>query len=601
MASLITGKKQIIPHNIRDLFSKSGTSHLLAISGLHLSIVSMMFFSLFYRFFSLFPGLLISGKSKKIAGISTIVPLILYGIFTGFSPSCQRALIMIIVLIFSLVREKEKDIISSLCFAGILILMIDSAALFSISFQLSFTAVVFIVYGVLLLNSRFPLLIKNNIWPKLISKLISKLVLMVFITLFAGLGTSPITAHYFNIVSTISPLSNLIAIPVLGFIVLPLGLISLICFSWLPVLSEFIILVCTRLISFLISFCETVVSFDFFWARTITLQWIEIAAIYTCFLSIFLILKGYKKTCLVALIISCSLIIFNYANHNVTKIKQSNLKITVIDVGQGSSTLIQTPEGKNILVDGGGFSDISSFDTGRYILGPFLWKKRVKTIDYVILTHPESDHLNGLIFILDNFNVKTLIKNSDIRDTKSYQLMMKTCEKHNIKILNPLEHGKNMGLNSVDINNMDINSVDIDSDVKLTFFDSLKDIFSYNFNNNSLVFKVNFNNFSMLFPGDILELREKNLSKRINFDLHSDVMLAPHHGSSTSSSKVFLEKVLPISVIISCGRHNKYGFPDFNVLKRYQNIGTKIFRTDEKGAVFISSDGETYKIETFVN
>ncbi len=162
MASLVTGKKESIPADIRDLFSKAGTSHLLAISGLHLSIAGLLFTSLLYRFFSFFPALLISGKSKKIAGVSTIFPLILYGIFTGFSPSCQRALIMITVLIFAFVREKEQDIVSSLSFAGILILLNDSAALFAISFQLSFAAVVFIVYGTLLFKEKILLPIKEK-------------------------------------------------------------------------------------------------------------------------------------------------------------------------------------------------------------------------------------------------------------------------------------------------------------------------------------------------------------------------------------------------------------------------------------------------------
>ncbi len=148
MASLITEKKEAISPDMRDLFSKAGISHLLAISGLHLSIVSLLFFYLFYRFLSFIPALLIAARSKKIAGIFTIVPLMVYTVFSGFSPSTQRALIMIIVLLVSFVSEKEKDIISSLSVAGILILIMDSAALFSISFQLSFIAVIFIIYGV---------------------------------------------------------------------------------------------------------------------------------------------------------------------------------------------------------------------------------------------------------------------------------------------------------------------------------------------------------------------------------------------------------------------------------------------------------------------
>lgn len=576
MASLITGKKEVIPLEIRDLFSKAGISHLLAISGLHLSIVSLLFFSLFYRLFSLIPALLIAGKSKKIAGILTIVPLILYGVFTGFSPSCQRALIMIIVLIFSLIREKEKDIISSLSFAGILILIIDPAALFSISFQLSFAAVVFIIYGASLLK-HYSLMLHNNIG--------SKLGLMFFITLFAGLGTSPLTAHYFNIVSTITLVSNLIAIPVLGFIVLPLGLLCLVFFSWLPAFAGFVIQVCSQIILLLIKFSQLLVSLPFSWSRTITLQWAEIVAIYMGFTAIFLILKGYKKFSIVILVLSFLMVISNFADISSKKAFDNNLQVTIIDVGQGSSTLIQTPEGKNILVDGGGFSDISTFDTGRYIIAPFLWKKRIGTIDYVILTHPESDHLNGLLFILDNFSVKILIKNSDTRDSTTYDTMMRICKKHNIKIYNPLEHDKNFDLKSV----------------KLKFFDSSKEIFSYNLNNNSLVFKLIYNNFSMLFPGDILQQREKKLSKLTDIDLHADVVLSPHHGSSSSSTKVFLEKVSPASVIVSCGWNNRYGFPDDKILNRYNAMGINIFRTDENGAVFISSDGNNYKINTFTD
>ncbi len=577
IASLITGKKEVISSDIRDLFSKAGISHLLAISGLHLSIVSLLFFSLFYRFFSLFHPLLISGKSKKIAGVLTIIPLVLYGIFTGFSPSCQRALIMIIVLIFSFIREKEKDIISSLSLAGILILFMDPAALFSISFQLSFSAVIFIVYGASLLKQYMPFMTGKRWW--------FKTGMILFITLFAGLGTSPLTAHYFNVVSIIAPISNFIAIPVLGFIVLPLGLVCLISFSWFPIFAGFIVFVCSKFISYLIIFSQFIIILPFAWSRTITLNWIEITVIYLFFISFFLLLKGYKKTVTLLSLVIFLLALFNFINIKSSQNSENDLHITIIDVGQGSSTFIQTPQGVNIIVDGGGFSDISSFDTGRYIIAPFLWKQRVKTIDYVILTHPESDHLNGLIFILDNFNVKTLIKNSDKRDTITYKSMIQICEKHNIRVYNPLDHKKNIDLGPVRFN----------------FFDSSpkKDI--YNLNNNSLVFKLIYNDFSILFPGDILKLREKNLSEKNDIDLSSNILLAPHHGSFSSSSKVFLEKVLPSSVIISCGWHNRYGFPDQKVLKRYKNMGIAIFRTDENGAVFVSSDGDDHKIETFIN
>jgi competence protein ComEC len=589
MASLITGKKEIISPDMRDLFSKAGISHLLAISGLHLSIVGLLFFYLFYGLLSFSPALLMAARARKIAGILTIVPLMVYAVFSGFSPSTQRALIMIIVLLVSFVSEKEKDILSSLSIAGILILIIDCAAVFSISFQLSFVAVIFIVYGVSPIQNRVQNWVQNWVqnMPGKVSfiackNLFSKILMMMAVTFFASLGTLPLTAHYFNLVSTIALISNLIAIPILGFIVLPSGLISLVFFPYFPLFTTFIVNVCSKLIFVVITVSEFLVSIPCSWSRTITLQWIEIVTIYLVFISIFFIVKGVKRASALLLIVSFLLAVFNFSNNRGENKSNPNLNITIIDVGQGNSALIQTPEGRRILVDGGGFSDNSSFDTGRFIIAPFLWQKRIRSLDTVILSHPESDHLNGLIFILQNFDVHTLVKNSDMRNSKNYMALIKTCEDRNIRIVNPLSEGGSMDFGAT----------------RLLFYDALKNSFSYGFNNNSLVFKVRYNGFSMLFPGDILHLREKHLSRINNPDLHSDIMLSPHHGSSTSSTKLFLDKVQPKSVIISCGRLNRYGFPHTEVLKRYKSKGISIYRTDENGAIFISSDGKEHNIRT---
>lgn len=565
-ASLITGKKEVISQNYRDLFSKAGISHLLAISGLHLSIVSLLFYSVFYQVLSLFPKLSISGRSKKIAGILSLFPIIGYAIFSGFSPSTQRALIMIIILLFSFVSEKEKDIVSSISIAGILILAWDPGALFSISFQLSFMAIVFIVGGVSLLK-RYFLMPKKN--------MITQIGLMGCITFFASLGTFPLTAHYFNMVSVIGLISNFIFIPVIGFLVLPLGLISLVCFSYFPFIALFILNGCTQILQVSIMVLKFLVCLPFSWYRITSLQLNEIVCIYLIFILIFWGLKGHKRIFVFIPVLIFFMVLFHFSNYPVQKTLNSNLSITILDVGQGNSAFIQTPEGKNILVDGGGFSDVSSFDTGRFILAPFLWQKGIRSLDYVILSHPESDHLKGLIFILDNFDVLTLIKNKDQKNSKAYTNLIKICKKKNIRIWNPSVRADQ--LNS--------------GKVKLLFYESSKERFSYDFNNNSLVFKLVYNKFSMLFPGDILSLREKNLSMNTYINLNSDILLAPHHGSSTSSTNNFLDKVAPETVIISCGWHNRYGFPHKKILKRYLKHGIKIFRTDKDGAVFISSDG----------
>lgn len=569
LASLVTGKKETLSSDIRDLFSKAGISHLLAISGLHLSIVGFLFFSFFYWVFSFLPQALISGRSKKMAGVLTLVPLTGYAVFTGFSPATQRAFLMVTILLFSFISEREKDIVSSLSVAGILILLLDSAALFSISFQLSFMAVVFIIYGVSLAS-------KVSFFPK--SKMVARTGGMIWVTLFAGMGTFPLAAHYFNIVSAIAPVSNLIFIPVIGFIILPLGLVSCLCFSYLPGVATVIIHVCHALISFSVTGAEILTSLPFSWSRVNTWDWVCILVIYLMFAALFLLLKGRRRSSALLLATGLVMLTVMFSNDLQEKTEKPGLRITVMDVGQGSSALIQTPEGKTILVDGGGFSDTASFDTGRYIIAPFLWRKKIQCLDYVILSHPESDHLNGLIFILENFLVGSLIKNQDEKKSRNYRRLVETCLQRNIRIWSPSQISL--------------------KETVLLFFDSGNHEDPKDFNNNSLVFKLMYKDFSMLFSGDILTDREERLAGNEKIDLCSDILLCPHHGSSSSSSKFFLDKVRPKSVIVSCGRYNKYDFPHSSVLKRYGDMGIPLFRTDENGAIFISSDGRDHHIKT---
>lgn len=571
LVSLVAGKKEVLPDRVRDLYAKAGISHLLAISGLHLSIVSLLFFSFFYWVLSFFPYLLISAKAKKAAGILTLVPLLLYAVFTGFSPSTQRAALMIAVVMILFVSEKQKDVLSTLSIAGICILLLNAAALFSISFQLSFMAVGFIIAGLFLVR-------KLDITDK--TNLMYKTGMMMVVTVSAGLGTAPLTAYYFNMVSGVGIISNLVFIPLIGFVVLPLGLIAMMSFSIVPVFSTKLIFICHKLIQFSIFACEKLITIPFSWAHTVTPTVFELVLMYLFMTAVFCLIMQRKKTGLVLWVCVLAGIFIQWGMFKHADNKNKGLQITVLDVGQGNSALIQTLEKQNILVDGGGFSGFSSFDTGRYIVAPFLWKKRIRQLDYVILTHPEGDHLNGLVYILDNFRVGTLIKNHDQIDTPNYSRLMDICQSKGVAIRYPAGKVDVFSLNSA----------------QMIFMDARAENEFGNLNENSLVFKLVYDRFSMLFTGDILQEREKSVSGLEN--LESDILLAPHHGSRTSSSKFFLDKVRPGSVIISCGMDNRYGFPHAKVLKRYADRGIKIFRTDNDGAVLISSDGQKHTITT---
>ncbi|MDL1962965.1 MAG: MBL fold metallo-hydrolase, partial [Deltaproteobacteria bacterium] len=262
-----------------------------------------------------------------------------------------------------------------------------------------------------------------------------------------------------------------------------------------------------------------------------------------------------------------------------------DLRITIIDVGQGSSALVEMPEGFNLLIDGGGFSDNSVFDVGANIVAPLLWRKKIKTIDTLILSHPNSDHLNGLLYIAENFTVKRVWANYDTADTVGYRKFMEIIKKKGIHLPEFKDIARTHIINGAQLKLLYPTDDYMDNNKK-----------RLNLNNNSLVIKVKFGSKSFLFPGDIMAEAEKELVVISGEDLSSNVLIAPHHGSKTSSSECFIDFVNPEIVIFSSGWKNRYRFPHQSVLKKYRDRGCRILRTDSHGAVTIYSDGKSLEV-----
>ncbi|MEA1967523.1 MAG: ComEC/Rec2 family competence protein, partial [Thermodesulfobacteriota bacterium] len=637
LSALITGKKDLLDKKTRNDFSKAGASHVLAISGLHLSVVATLFFYLFNKILSLFTFLLIRGWSKKGAALLTLIPLLFYAFLSGFSPSTKRAFIMITVFMFSFVAAREADTLNSLAFAGILILFIDPGSIFSISFQLSFAAVLFIILGLFSIKKIEFFKEKN---------LQNRFFLFVFISFCAIAGTLPIVVYYFNIISFAGIFTNIVLIPGAGFFAVPLGLAGLFIYPVSMAAAALFIKCAGWILFFCILFIEYAANLSFAWARCVTPDMIEILCYYIFAAGIFFFINFYmkvhpddcndsfskfavadakimlrpcrfymkvhpddcndsfskfavaaendhapampvyKKKAFVSVLAVLMIFLINEALWINQRFFNKKLYVTVMDVGQGSSALIEMPMGKRVLVDGGGFTYFSKFDTGEHIVAPFLWKKKIMTLDAVILSHPDADHMNGLVYILKNFKVKRFIKNCDTRETKAFLDLMNFILINNIKldIVSDMETKINMGTAFLDIlypfygaDNSKVKAGDL--------------------NNNSVVFKLCFNNISILFPGDIMEQTEEKLASTLGKRLESDILIAPHHGSLTSSSNFFLDQVRPESVIVSCGWKNRFGFPDLAILQRYRQRGVKVFRTDLSGAVQITVGSEQLKIE----
>jgi competence protein ComEC len=227
---------------------------------------------------------------------------------------------------------------------------------------------------------------------------------------------------------------------------------------------------------------------------------------------------------------------------------------------------------------------------GARIIAPFLWRKKIKTVDLLILSHPNSDHLNGLIYLADHFNVQTLWTNGEPRNTLGYKNLMKVSAGRGIFFPNYTHMARSRKINGVQL---DLLYPPQD------FMDRKESDRWRNANNNSLVVKVSYGDASFLFPGDIMAPAEMELVGIAGGGLASRVLIAPHHGSRSSSSQQFLEKVDPQMVVVSCGRNSRFNFPHPEILKRYKDLGVSIFRTDLNGAVRLSTNGQLIRINSF--
>ncbi|EGT2201768.1 DNA uptake transporter [Clostridioides difficile] len=258
--------------------------------------------------------------------------------------------------------------------------------------------------------------------------------------------------------------------------------------------------------------------------------------------------------------------------------KKSLLSIHMIDVGQGDSILVQTPTNKNILIDGGD-------EDSKNIINSYLRQKRIKTIDIIIATHPDSDHIGSLDNVIKKFNVNSIYMPEQSTNSESYQNLINSCTDKNLAI---------QYLYKDDVLNIDNN---------INIYVLSPSYIQEESNLNSIVFKLTFNNNSFLFMGDAEEENEKEILR--SFELNNiNFIKIGHHGSNSSSSLEFIKKINPDIAAISCGYKNQYGHPHKEVIDNLKQSHVSIYRTDRIGDIVFYSDGEiiftkyNYEVDT---
>jgi len=636
LQALIIGDRSRISETTRQRFNRAGVGHLLAISGLHVGIVAAVAFYFWRWLMAWFKPLLWRAWTRKAAALLSLVPVIGYGVVAGLSPSTQRAVLMVAVFLLAFLMAKEQDSLNTLALAALVILVVDPPSLFSISFQLSFVSVFAIMFGFASIqNVRIWQVARNGgSWP---GRLALKPISFLLVSAFAVWGSLPLVAFYFNQVSVVGLAANLLVVPLIGFMTVPLGLAAL-CLSQLsPALAGWCLQGGAVVLALALDIITYFAGLPFAAVKTVTPNLVEIACFYImsgALLTILVlrpagsagrppaalscqkerrardgapagrgVLKAFfrrfaeiggrhlsaRKLAGIAAILALVVLAADGCYWLYQRFWHPHLRVTVIDVGEGSAALLEIPGGSTIMIDGGGFSDDASFDVGARILAPFLWRKKIKTVDLLILSHPNSDHLNGLIYLAEHFNVKTLWTNDEPRTTVGYHRLMDVCTARGI--ISPVYAGM--------ARRHRIGGVQLDLLYPpRDFLDRQKVDKWRNTNNNSLVVKVTYGDVSFLFSGDIMSPAETELVDLAGERLSSTVLIAPHHGSRTSSSRLFLRKVAPEIVVVSCGRNSRFNFPHPAVLQRYKDAGAGIFRTDLHGAVHLSTGGRQVLIRS---
>ncbi|MBF0100464.1 MAG: DNA internalization-related competence protein ComEC/Rec2 [Desulfobacterales bacterium] len=589
LKALILGEQNSIPDTVRNAFSDTGTIHILSVSGSHIGMVSAFYFWIFRYILSYIPILLWNAWILKISSLSTFIPVLVYGLIALFSPPTQRSVFMVTLFLLSLCIEKEHDLVNTVWIAAWIILIFAPAVLFSISFQLSFSAVLGIVLGMQVFQQNKNNNDRTSKWYRVILK---RCINLFWVSFFATLGTWPLIMYHFQSISLIGILANVFIVPLVGLIVLPLSLFSiLLCFinEYLGMLG---LKISSVILSLSIDLIKIVASFDYSSLQTVKPNYIEIICYYLIFFSILYYFipsvdnhqkpkKRIYQVIFGAFFVLAIDIVYSYYQ----RFGKNDLNMTMLDVGQGNCAVLELPKGGIILIDGGGFA--STFDIGAKVLAPFLCEKKILTIDLVILTHPDIDHIGGLLYILNNFHIKEIWSNHQIADTN--------CYKEFIQIIAG-KHWLHRSFHSLPRSFM-MNQVWIEILHPKPHFLNSNDI-RFDHNDNSLTVKLSIGNIRVLFPGDIGKKTEQTLVEQYKDRLKSNILIAPHHGSMLSNHLDFIKAVDPEMVIISAGWNNKFHFPHKSVLKRYETMHIPIYRTDIQGAIEIQTDGNRIHIKS---
>lgn len=546
--AIITGDTTILNQSYLDKLKEVGIYHLSAVSGTHVAILVSTINFVLNRF--KIPMILIK--------ITLIIVLIAYLLYTNFIPSATRA-ILAAIIVLSLpkrVVDNSMDVLG-LCF--ITLSLVNPAYIYNVGFQFSFFITFLILFAL-------PLLKELSFFPSLF-----------MITFIAQLGGMVISVINFNQIQWIGLFSNLFFVPFYSFILFPC---IIILFITLHFPTHFSIL--SSLFNNLLIFHDFVLNVfyklnRFKWYVSDLNETTKLLVVVLVLLTVILLVHKKIKY----IIVTLALLYFIFS---IVPLHKEN-RLTMLDVGQGDAILFETDQNKNVLIDtGGNVGQVNS--TYNYQIAKFkllnTFKKRgISQLDYIILTHPHSDHIGELPYLMQTIRIKHLIIDKASFNNHQLLTLKVKCQQYNIKLID-FRSQSQLNLDDATINFLD------------TIIDNSGDL-----NEHSIITFIRVNGHTILLMGDATSNNESVFLKKYNIS-NIDILKVGHHGSKTSSTDAFINKTHPKVSLISAGKNNMYHLPNKEVVDKLNAIRSILFQTSESGNITLSLQNEL-KIHTEIS
>ena len=577
MKALVVGDMGGITRELRDQSAAAGVAHVLSISGLHVGMLGVVVFFLVRFVGSFSTTLMLRWNLLKIATFFSFLAVLFYTCIAGAMVPTVRSAIMIAVYEFAVLLDREEEVFSSLALAALIIGLLWPGVVADISFQLSFLAILGIVWGMRKVQEWWPAHRsaqhpeeKNWLRPR-----VRRLAFFLAVPVLATVATGPMIAHHFGHLSLAGFLSNPVIVPLVGFGVVPAGLaagffalVAPAAARWLLFAAQPLLWLNEALVSFFASLPLASISVPI---PNIA----EVGLLYVVLLTVMAVKTRRQFACACAIFLLGSISWGYYWWRE--RWQRSELRITHLSVGQGDAAVVEFPGRKVLILDAGGTAG-AEFDPGESIVAPFLRARKIRDVDYLVLAHPRIDHYGGMKSIVQQFSPREFWSGSRGSESAAYHDLEETLARSNVKrrVLNGRDSCRNIE----------------DVEVCVTGGANQADPES------SLVVRLTYRGASFLFAGDIGAREEKSLLRQ-RAPLRSTVIKVPRHGSANSSTEEFVSAVEPRLAIISLGERNPFGFPRAEVLARYRRAGAEILRTDEDGAVIVITDGKKLTYQTF--